>query len=35
VIAMTATLLYALVQAGTFQDRLYYRLNVLHFELID
>jgi hypothetical protein len=34
VISLTAAPLYALVQAGTFLDRLYYRLNVIHFEVI-
>jgi len=34
VISITATPLYLLVQAGIFSDRLYYRLNVVHFEVI-
>jgi sigma54-dependent transcription regulator len=34
VIAFTATSLYLLVAAGIFSDRLYYRLNVVHFEVI-
>jgi hypothetical protein len=34
VISITATPLYLLVQAGMFLDRLYYRLNVVHFEVI-
>ena len=33
VISITATPLYLLVQAGMFLDRLYYRLNVVHFEV--
>lgn len=33
VISITATPLYLLVQAGMFADRLYYRLNVVHFEV--
>ena len=33
-ISITATPLYLLVQAGMFLDRLYYRLNVVHFEVI-
>ena len=32
-ISITATPLYALVQAGTFLDRLYYYLNVIQFDL--
>ena len=34
VISITATPLYLLVQAGMFLDKLYYRLNVVHFEVI-
>ena len=34
VISITATSLYLLVSAGMFSDRLYYRLNVVHFEVI-
>ena len=34
VISITATSLYLLVAAGMFSDRLYYRLNVVHFEVI-
>ncbi len=34
VISVTATPLYLMVQAGMFLDRLYYRLNVVHFEVI-
>jgi hypothetical protein len=34
VISITTTPLYLLVQAGMFLDRLYYRLNVVHFEVI-
>lgn len=34
VISIAATPLYLLVQAGTFSDQLYYRLNVIHFEVI-
>ena len=34
VISITATPLYLMVQAGMFLDRLYYRLNVVHFEVI-
>ena len=34
VISIAATPLYLMVQAGTFLDRLYYRLNVVHFEVI-
>lgn len=33
VISITATPLYLLVQAGTFLDRLYYWLNVIHFDV--
>ena len=34
VISLTTTTLYLRVQAGMFSDRLYYRLNVIHFEVI-
>lgn len=34
VISLTAAPLYLLVQARMFMDRLYYRLNVVHFEVI-
>jgi len=34
VISITARPLYLLVQAGMFLDRLYYRLNVVHFEVM-
>jgi Sigma-54 interaction domain len=34
VISITARPLYVLVQAGMFLDRLYYRLNVVHFEVV-
>ena len=34
VIALTTTRLYDLVQAGTFLDQLYYRLNVTQFDVI-
>ena len=34
VISITTRPLYLLVQAGMFLDRLYYRLNVVHFEVI-
>ena len=34
VISITEAPLYLLVQAGMFLDRLYYRLNVVHFEVI-
>jgi sigma-54-interacting transcriptional regulator len=33
VISITAAPLYAAVRRGTFLDRLYYRLNVTHFEV--
>ena len=33
-ICITTTPLYLMVQAGMFLDRLYYRLNVVHFEVI-
>ena len=34
VISLTATPLYPLVQAGTFLEQLYYRLNVTQFDVI-
>jgi len=34
VVSITAAPLYAAVRTGTFLDRLYYRLNVTHFEVI-
>ena len=34
VISVTATRLYDLVQAGTFSEPLYYRLNVTQFDVI-
>ncbi len=34
VISLTARRLYELVQAGTFLEQLYYRLNVIQFEVI-
>ena len=34
VISITVAPLYAAVRTGTFLDRLYYRLNVTHFEVI-
>jgi hypothetical protein len=34
VVSITAGPLYAAVRTGTFLDRLYYRLNVTHFEVI-
>jgi sigma-54-interacting transcriptional regulator len=34
VISITAAPLYPAVRTGTFLDRLYYRLNVTHFEVI-
>jgi len=34
VISLTAAPLYLLVQARMFLDKLYYRLNVVHFEVI-
>jgi DNA-binding NtrC family response regulator len=33
VISQTAASLYTLVQAGQFQDGLYYRLNVIHLQI--
>ena len=34
VISVTTAPLYNLVQAGMFLDQLYYRLNVVHFEVV-
>ena len=34
VISLTATRLYNLVQAGTFSEPLYYRLNLTQFEVL-
>jgi hypothetical protein len=34
VISLTATRLYGLVQAGTFSEQLYYRLNVIQFDVL-
>ena len=34
VVSITAAPLYAAVRTGTFLERLYYRLNVTHFEVI-
>lgn len=34
VISITATPLFLLAQAGMFLDQLYYRLNVVHFQVI-
>lgn len=34
VVSLTTAALYSRVQAGMFSDRLYYRLNVVHFRLV-